>query len=132
MKFLNFIKKLFTSQDPCKDPRCKDCTHIDGLICQYPLDCSAMISPIPSLINIYTFYKDHSKDIEWLLQHNRWLTVYKLPNSYWTYEYYLKGKTWSTLGSNSIFSSMHLYPHFSTEEDAWNAGIKHLKETLES
>lgn len=41
------LKKLYSfkkhNTDPCKDPRCEGCAHIDGYLCPYPKECSAMI-----------------------------------------------------------------------------------------
>ena len=39
---INKIKNIFVN--PLNDPRCKDCVHIDGPICPYPKECSAMKS----------------------------------------------------------------------------------------
>lgn len=36
------LQRLYKA-DPCKDPRCKGCSHIDGLLCPYPKECSAML-----------------------------------------------------------------------------------------
>lgn len=45
MKWLNKIIEIIKNvhADPCKDPRCRGCAHIDGLICPYPKECSAML-----------------------------------------------------------------------------------------
>ena len=37
---INKIKNAFA--DPLKGLRCKGCVHVDGLICPYPKECSAM------------------------------------------------------------------------------------------
>lgn len=44
---MKLIKKLIDKikercAGPFKDPRCKGCVHIDGPICPYPKECSAM------------------------------------------------------------------------------------------
>lgn len=33
----------YITADPLKDPRCRGCTHVDGPICPYPDECSAML-----------------------------------------------------------------------------------------
>lgn len=33
----------YITMDPLKDPRCQGCAHIDGPICPYPDECSAML-----------------------------------------------------------------------------------------
>ena len=133
-ELINKIKKYW--KDPLKDPRCKNCVFVDGLLCLYPEECNCMqyIEPIALVVEHYAKAITRWEDYKWLLEHDVIVVTMQHPcykDKFSNDIFHKYDGEWNEYGRNTIFSSSHLFPVFDTEEEAWSEGVKEVKEHIE-
>lgn len=72
-------------------------------------------------------YHSHYDELKELLKQGISISVYPHPcyQGEFTYETYqrLPDGTWSSFGSNAVFSSSHLFPRCSSPQEAWETAL---------